>query len=154
MREYRKRLRANAKPIKQAIMAAVTGAVSDQQGLQRSAAVALGLLLDEQGLPLTAALAKLREKLQANRLFNGVELRDGKTERVTMTAEDNDAQLRATEAVIGLHERAGTIPAATQGPGGAGGLHYHLHLDSLAGQTPPDVVDVSPDNVSQHKLGP
>lgn len=99
--------------------------------------IALGKLLDETGAGLKRVVAKAGDKLEARRVFNASKGRDEKGRSVTECIEvaDNDAQLRAAELLIGLHERAGTIPtSAAQGVTG-GSLHYHLHLDGLAQHT-------------------
>ena len=87
----------------------------------------LKVLLEQRGLTLDRVVAKVESKLDSTR-----PLRMAGADGEAIVADDNDAQLRAVEIGIRLHERAGTIPTATQPAGGAGGLHYHLHLTELA----------------------
>jgi len=84
----------------------------------------LRVLLDAEGLTLTELIRKTRVKLDSQRRFGSGE--------DAIVADDNDAQLRAVEIGLKLHGQAGTIPTAAQPAGGAGGLHYHLHLGELA----------------------
>ena len=84
---------------------------------------ALRRTLDDKGLTLDRVIGKVATKMDATRRYGSGE--------DAIVADDNDAQLRATDQAIRLHERAGTIPAAAASGGGAGGLHYHLHLGDL-----------------------
>lgn len=84
--------------------------------------------LTKAGLTLPRILGKVAAKLDAKKHMT--------VAGDAIIAEDNDAQLRATDQAIRLHERAGTIPGAPQDERGSGGLHYHLHLDGLARLTP------------------
>jgi hypothetical protein len=67
----------------------------------------LRLELDKQlqtaGLTLEFALQRVRAKIDSKRLVV--------VNKVAIETEDNDAQLRAIENVLKLHERAGRIPA-------------------------------------------
>lgn len=63
------------------------------------------------------------------------------------------AQASGCRDAIALLDRAGELPAASDGGhGGGGGVHYHVHLDGLRPQdvvsdgTPQGVLDVSPCN--------
>jgi hypothetical protein len=60
-------------------------------------------------------LRKFAEKLEAKKLL----VSRGSHGLETLEADDNDAQLRAAEGAVRLHERAGTIPAPSEphGPG-------------------------------------
>jgi hypothetical protein len=60
-------------------------------------------------------------------------------------ADDWAAQSTACRDAIVLLDRAGELPSPQAQAGGAGGLHFHLHLEQLASHTL-DVVDISPDN--------
>jgi len=74
--------------------------------------------LTDAGLTLPTTLQRLSLKLDAKRhqTIAGV---------ATIT-DDNDAQLRAIENTLKLHERAGRIPAAQEGPGS--GAHITVNV--------------------------
>ncbi len=65
--------------------------------------------MDLAGLTLPRVLDKLNAKMDAKRLVS--------IGKEAIETEDNDAQLRATEQVIKLHDRAGTLPSAQEGSG-------------------------------------
>jgi hypothetical protein len=65
----------------------------------------------EAGLTLPFALNKLFSKMDAKK-----QIMMGK---VGISVDDNDAQLRATEQVLKLHERSGRIPSNKEQNGGA-----------------------------------
>lgn len=139
-REYKRRRRAAARDAAKAIVRAVVQRGPGRSLLAQDAEVAqagrdvLQETLKRSNLDMERIAGKVSSKLDATRPYSG-----GKAGCIV--ADDNDAQLRACELGIRLHERAGTIPAAaTQGPG-AGSLHYHLHLTRLSA-APPDVVEV------------
>lgn len=76
-------------------------------------AFALAQLLDSKRVGMERLIEHAESKLTATRVFNAARGRDGAGRVVTecIEVEDNDAQLRANEHLVGLHERAGTIPA-------------------------------------------
>jgi hypothetical protein len=104
--------------------------------------VGRGLLRDvltRSNLDLERVVGKVAKKLDATRIYGSGE--------DAITAYDNDAQLRACEIAIKLHERAGTIPTSTEH--GPGGLHLTLvevHYGSGRDQDILDVVAESTDN--------
>ena len=65
--------------------------------------------LEAAGLTLPRVLQKLNAKMDATRIIS--------VDKKAIETEDNDAQLRATEQVIKLHDRAGTLPSAQEGSG-------------------------------------
>ena len=112
-------------------------------------ASALAERMEKHRLSADRILRKVSRKMEATRLFNAAKGRDADGNSVTecIVAQDNDAQLRATEIALDLAERAGTIPSASQGPaGGGGGVHYHLHLDRLAALPAPQHLVDAGDN--------
>ena len=84
----------------------------EQTGLTRQE---LTRQLTESGLSMRRILRKFAEKLEAKKLL----VSRGSHGLETLEADDNDAQLRAAEGAVRLHERAGTIPAPSEphGPG-------------------------------------
>jgi len=62
--------------------------------------------LDAAGLTLPRVLQKLNDKMDSKRLVS--------IGKEAISTDDNDAQLRATEQVIKLHDRAGNLPAAQE----------------------------------------
>jgi len=73
-------------------------------------AEALRVLLTAKGLTMDALIGKAKDKLDAQRRYGSGE--------DAVIADDNDAQLRAVEIGLRLHERAGTIPAQAQSGAG------------------------------------
>jgi len=63
----------------------------------------LKVLLEQRGLTLDRVVAKVESKLDSTR-----PLRMAGADGEAIVADDNDAQLRAVEIGIRLHERAGT----------------------------------------------
>jgi len=83
--------------------------------------------LTEAGLPIMRILRKFAEKLDAKKSLvsrgsHGVD---------TIESDDNDAQLRAAEGALRLHERAGTIPIAPEGS--QGGSHITVNMIRFTG---------------------
>ena len=112
-----------AQALTEAGLNANSGAMRERLRGEGDLAQALRVLLDAEGLELQTLVRKTRDKLDSHR-------RQGSGEDA-IEVEDNDAQLRAVEIGLRLHERAGTIPAAT--PQGAGAsitvveVIYHVH---------------------------
>lgn len=80
----------------------------------------LQAILERQGLTVDRIVAKAREKLDAT---------TKKTiARKATTLADNDAQLRAADLAIRLHERAGTIPAIQEQARGGTGLSVQINF--------------------------
>jgi len=133
-RTYDKERRSIGREVKRQVVALVEGGAPGHvvsRAILDGAREKLQTVLTDQGLIPTLVVAKVREKLEATRPYMlSVEGEKGK--RVAIEGADNDAQLRACDLAIRLQERAGTIPTAAQPAGGAGGLHYHLHLGELA----------------------
>ncbi|KKL41724.1 hypothetical protein LCGC14_2367450, partial [marine sediment metagenome] len=112
----------------QAAAQAVTQALVPQRGGQRkfrrkqvdTAQAALDLALRSNKLGLKRVISKVADKLDATKPYMlSVEGEKGK--RVALDADDNDAQLRACDLAMKLHERAGRIPASGQDlPSGIG----------------------------------
>ncbi len=67
--------------------------------------------MEKAGLTLPRILDKLNAKMDATRLIN--------VGKQAISTEDNDAQLRATELVIKLHDRTGKLPTAQEGSSGS-----------------------------------
>ena len=78
--------------------------------------------LRSKSLDLDKIITTVHDSLAAERPYG----------KDAISGPDNDARLRACDIGLRLHERAGTIPTVAQPAGGAGGLHYHLHLTELA----------------------
>lgn len=64
----------------------------------------LRVLLADRGLTVKTLIDKTKAKLDASRRYGSGE--------DAIVADDNDAQLRAVEIGLRLHERAGTLPVA------------------------------------------
>jgi hypothetical protein len=80
----------------------------------------LQAVLRETGLDIKTLVIKIAEQLQAQRPYG----------KEAILSADNDAQLRACELAIKLHERAGTIPAITEAPQSQGhGYVRMLQID-------------------------
>lgn len=67
--------------------------------------------LDAAGLTLPRILNKLAAKIDAQKTII--------VDKAPFPTEDNDAQLRAVEQVLKLHDRTGKLPAIEQGGQGA-----------------------------------
>ena len=119
-RTYDKTRRSIGRQVKREVVALVEGGASGHavsRAILEGAREKLQTVLTEQGLLPTLVVAKVREKLDATRPYMlSVEGEKGKREAIE--GDDNDAQLRACELAIKLHERAGTIPAPAGGNGG------------------------------------
>lgn len=138
-REYMRNRRAMAKQAGKLVKQAVTGlgrpittATDEVKAVSQHA---LNMVLKAHGLELSRIVGKVNEKLDATRYYNGKD--------ETILAQDNDAQLRAAEIAIGLHERAGTIPSsATSAPGGNSvtivEMHYHAPQAIVVGDSDND----------------
>jgi hypothetical protein len=114
MRLYMRTIRARAREAGKLVSAAVQATQRRQQAqpvrVENTVKTVLGLTLVNKGLTLDRVCGKIADKLEAKRHQTVA----GKA----MCADDNDAQLRATEQAIRLHERAGTIPAQAQSTSG------------------------------------
>ena len=98
----------------------------------------LRVLLEQKGLTLDRVVSKVHDKLDSKRT-----LRMAGEDGEAIVTDDNDAQLRAVEIGLRLHERAGTLPVApTEGQGGPQVQVIYQRITVLAGQSPPDVPDV------------
>ena len=154
-REYQRvYMRGRRNPHVQAVAEAITAVIKPRHGrprivsqpVQEAAQAGLALALRSNKLDLGELLPALREKVQARRMFNAAKIVNGKSVTEAIAIDDNDAQLRAIEQALDLHAKAGTIPTATQPAGGAGGLHYHLHLTELAQpECSIPAIDAAPD---------
>lgn len=81
-----------------------------------TARAALTLAMRSNKLSLSRVVGKVAEKLDATKPYMlSVEGEKGK--RIALDAADNDAQLRACDLAIKLHERAGKIPSASPDDG-------------------------------------
>lgn len=102
----------------QAVARAITRVVRGEGGqladpVRETAQAALSLALRSNGLTVDRVISKVSDKLGA--------VRHQTVAGVAIEADDNDAQLRAAELGLRLHERAGTIPSEreTSRPTGA-----------------------------------
>ena len=137
-REYMRRSRAAISKARKQVNEALGRPISGAALVSHAASqVAQGLLADELNQQGWTLERHLRKRIDLTDFKRTLADKDGNAIEVP----DGDVQCRATDAMDKLLERAGTIPTAQQGPAGVGGLHYHLHLDSLAGQALPDVVE-------------
>src|SRR3990167_7953639 len=110
-RERRKQGRMIAKTVKALVHQDAPLPTVSQEILQ-AAQGRLQTILTDQGLHADLLVAKVRDKLAASKHQT--------VAGEAIEADDNDAQLRAVEIGIRLHERAGTIPAPAGGNGGGG----------------------------------
>ncbi|HAM39830.1 MAG TPA: hypothetical protein DCP69_00450 [Candidatus Omnitrophica bacterium] len=109
-RQRRQQGRIIAKTVK--ALATDTPLPTVSQEILHAAQGRLQTILTDQGLHADLLVAKVRDKLAASRHQT--------VAGEAIEADDNDAQLRAVEIGIRLHERAGTIPAPAGGNGGGG----------------------------------
>ena len=128
-RQYMRRVRAIAskakKQVHQALGRPIAGAALISQAAGQVAQEVLSDALTQQGWTLERHVSKRIQLTEFKRVKEG---ENGEA----IEAPDGDVQCRAMDAMDRMLERAGTIPTATQPTGGAGGLHYHLHLTELA----------------------
>jgi hypothetical protein len=109
-------VRARGKPRKLALEA-----VTEGQAVLRA-------VLRATGIDISTVATKIKAQLEAERPFG----------KDAIMSADNDAQLRACDLSLKLHERAGTIPAAAEGHhGGISITVVEVHYGSEA---PRDVV--------------
>ena len=99
----------------------------------------LKVLLEQRGLTLDRVVKKVEGKLDSTRhqTVGGV----------AIEADDNDAQLRAVEIGIRLHERAGTIPAPAGGNGGGTTINVFevVYAPQIADPRLIHALDAAPD---------
>ena len=95
-------------------------------------------------------LRKVGEKLEATRWFNAAKVVRGKSVTEAIVAGDNDAQLRAADLAIRLHERAGTIPTTQDQGRGGSGVSVAIHF-VMPGQPQDVVVEAQAETVDEAK---
>lgn len=119
-REYKRRMRASTRAAASAIIESLVPKQGRPSNLSRQAqAVGQAVVqqaLEQSNLTLRRLTDKVAEKLDAEKpVMLSVEGEKGTRECINTA--DNDAQLRACDLALKLHERAGTIPAAaSSGP--------------------------------------
>jgi len=96
--------------LKDAGMSPYNGTMLARLAPQGDLAEALRVLLEQRGLTLDRVVSKVKAKMDSKR--------HQQVGGVAIEADDNDAQLRAVEIGLRLHERAGTIPAQAQSGAG------------------------------------
>ncbi len=139
-REYQRDLMRKRRTLAKAAKIAIEQLTNNAPGRPRTIpsevmAVAQTVLrdaLDRAKVPLDVVIGKAAEKLEASRPYNGYQLVDGTAQSHTLMAQDNDAQLRATELLVDLHERAGTIPCRSN-PDRSNGSHVTINLIKFTG---------------------
>ena len=129
------------------VAAALTGAgfhpssSTMRQRLRPGGDLAEGLqvLLKSEGLTLQTLVSKTQKKLDAQRRYGSGE--------DAIVADDNDAQLRAVEIGLRLHERAGTIPSAPGNGGGGTTINVFevLYSPQIQDQRLIPAIDAPPD---------
>jgi hypothetical protein len=115
-REYKRKQRASMRQAAEAIIRSVVPtngrpSLLTQQAREVGQSV-VREALEKSNLGLRRITDKVSERLDSSRPYAVTEEAGGR--KVTISAPDNDAQLRAAELGIRLHERAGTIPAGPQ----------------------------------------
>lgn len=126
-REYKRTTRAAAKLAAKAIAQAAGEYEKGRPVALRDAAGAVGQgllrdVLERSNLAMERLAGKLSEKVESKKYQQ--------IGKETIIADDNDAQLRAIEMSLGLHERAGSIPAGVAQASGGNSvtiveMHYH-----------------------------
>ena len=145
MRQARQVVTKSRKLLKETVGREVAGAALVSHAARQVSQVKLTEALDQAGWTVERHVSK---RIQLTEFKRTVGVENG----VAIEAPDGDVQCRAMDAMDRMLERAGTIPAASQPAGGSGGLHYHLHLGSLAVPRLIPAIDAVPPQYDEAEL--